>query len=238
MTAVPVAAQTARLRGVIDGVVSDTSLNPLQAAFVTVFGTPVRVGTGPNGHFRITSIPAGQYLVLVKRVGYHPASQVIDVPPGDTLRLSYALEKLGANELDPVVVTERAPSMRMAEFEQRRKLGVGEFMTREEIEKHNAVFSTELIRRFKTVNVSPSHTKSQTEYFAISSREGGNPQLGACPMQVYVDQVPLPSPFNLDLLPPPKEIAGIEVYSGAATIPPQFSGMDRGCGVILIWTRG
>jgi hypothetical protein len=71
----------------------------------------------------------------------------------------------------------------------------------------------------------------------LSAREGGNPSLGACPMQVYLDQVPLPSPFNLDLLPPPKQIAGIEVYAGAATIPPQFSGMNRGCGVIMVWTK-
>ena len=83
-----------------------------------------------------------------------------------------------------------------------------------------------------------SRTTSMTQYFALSRREGANPSLGACPMQLYLDQVPLPSPFNLDLLPSPKEIAGIEVYAGSATIPPQFNGMNRGCGVILICTKG
>src|SRR3954447_16225547 len=53
---------------VIDGAVSDTNLNPLQAAFVSILGTKIRVGTGPNGKFRITKIPPGQYLVIVKRV--------------------------------------------------------------------------------------------------------------------------------------------------------------------------
>ena len=56
-------------------------------------------------------------------------------------------------------------------------------------------------------------------------------------MQVLVDEVPMPSPFNLDLLPPPRDLAGIEVYAGPATTPPRFSGMDRGCGVILVWTK-
>ena len=56
-------------------------------------------------------------------------------------------------------------------------------------------------------------------------------------MQVYLDQVPLPSPFNLELLPPPRDLAGIEVYAGPATIPPQFNGYNRGCGVILVWTK-
>ena len=226
-----------RAAGVVDGVVSDTGLSPLQGAFISILGTKIRVGTGPSGRFRITDVPAGQYLLIVKRVGYHPASSAVDVIASDTLRLSYTLEKLRPEELEAVVVTAKSPSIRMAEFEGRRKLGVGEFMTQAEIEERNSAFSTELFRRFKSVNVSPNHAGPITQYYALSAREGGNPSLGACPMQVYLDQVPLPSPFNLDLLPPPKEIAGIEVYAGASTIPPQFSGMNRGCGVIMVWTR-
>lgn len=228
----------ARAFGTIDGFVSDTSLAPLQAAFISILGTPVRIGTGPNGRFRITKLPVGQYLVIVKRVGYRPTSSVIDVSDADTVRLSYTLERASSTTLETVVVTEKAQSTRMAEFEARRKLGMGEFMTEEEIAQRNSVFPTELFRKFLSVNVSPSRTTSMTQYFALSRREGGNPNLGACPMQVYLDQVPLPNPFNLDLLPSPKEIAGIEVYPGSATIPPQFNGYNRGCGVILVWTKG
>ncbi|HMA25917.1 MAG: carboxypeptidase regulatory-like domain-containing protein [Gemmatimonas sp.] len=231
------AGPPARALGTIDGIVSDTSLAPLQAAFVSILGTKIRVGTGPNGRFRITKLPVGQYLVIVKRVGYRPASSVIDVPDSDTLRVAYALEKVNSTTLETVVVTEKAPSMRMAEFEARRKLGMGEFMTADEIAQRNSVFPTELFRKFLSVNVSPSRTTSITQYFALSRREGGNPTVGACPMQVYLDQVPLPNPFNLDLLPSPKDLAGIEVYPGSATIPPQFNGFDRGCGVILVWTK-
>ena len=228
---------TARPLGTIDGVVSDTGLAPLQGAFVSILGTKIRVGTGPNGRFRITKVPAGQYLVIVRRVGYRPTSGVIDVPATDTTRLAYTLERLRPEELDAVVITAKSPSMRMSEFEQRRKLGLGEFMTVDEIQRRNSVFPTELFRKFKSVNVAPSRTGPIAEYFALSVREGGNPSLGACPMQLYLDQVPLPSPFNLDLLPPPRDIAGIEVYAGSATIPPQFNGYNRGCGVILVWTK-
>jgi hypothetical protein len=224
-------------RGTIDGVVSDTGLVPIQAAFVSILGTNVRVGTGPNGRFRITRIPAGQYLLIVKRVGYRPTSGVIDVTASDTLRLSYSLEKLRPNELETVVVTSNSPSSRMVGFEARRKLGVGEFMTADQIKARNSVFTTELMRNFKAVDVSPNHANAITTYYALSRREGGNPTVGACPMQVYLDQVPLPTPFNLDLLPPPRDVAGIEVYAGAASIPPEFNGYNRGCGVILVWTK-
>lgn len=231
----PAAQRTGR--GVIDGLVSDDNLVPLQAAFISILGTPLKIGTGPNGRFRITGVPAGSYLVIVKRVGYRPTSGVVEVPSNDTLRLSYTLDKVDAKALETVVVTEKSPSIKMQEFETRRKLGVGEFMTREQIEKHNSVYSTELLRSFKAVYVANDNSGPITQYYALSKREGGNPQVGACPMQVYVDQVPLPSPFNLDLLPPPRDLAGIEVYAGASTIPPMFNGYDRGCGVVLIWTR-
>lgn len=226
----------ARAFGAIDGIVSDTNLTPIQAAFVSILGTKIRVGTGPNGRFRIVNVPAGQYLVIVKRVGYRPTSGVVDVAASDTLRLAYTLDRI-PESLDPIIVTEKAPSVRMQEFAQRRKLGFGQFMDAAEIEKHNSVYPTELLRQFTSVNVSPSNTSAITQYYALSVREGGSLSLGACPMSIVLDQVPLPTPFNLDLLPPPKDIAGIEVYSGSATIPLQFSGYNRGCGVILVWTK-
>ena len=227
---------TDRPYGTIDGVVSDTNLAPLRGAFISILNSKIRVGTGPNGRFRITKLPPGQFLLIVKRAGFHPTSALVDVPARDTLRLAYTLSPAPVT-LDAVVVSEKAVSARMLGFETRRRAGFGEFMTEEQIAARNTVFATELFRRFTAINVSPSRTSSMTEYFPLSSREGGNPSLGACPMQVYVDQVPMPLPFNLDMLPTPRDLAGIEVYSGSSTIPPQFNGYNHGCGVILVWTK-
>src|SRR5262249_51067044 len=182
---VNVLGTSGRAVGTIDGIVSDTNLVPLQGAFVSILGTPIRIGTGPNGRFRITKVPVGEYLLIVKRVGYRPTSAVIDVPATDTLRLAYTLDKV-AEELKPVVVTEKSPSKKMADFEERRRFGLGQFMNAEEIAARNSVYTTEVLRNFTAINVSPDHSGAITQYFAISKREGGNPQLGACPMQVYV----------------------------------------------------
>lgn len=67
-------------------------------------------------------------------------------------------------------------------------------------------------------------------------------------MQIYVDGVPLTdagphsnSPYDLTQLPSPKDIMGIEVYSGAATVPLWLpTGPEAGklgCGAILVWTE-
>jgi hypothetical protein len=223
--------------GIVDGIVTDSNLVPLRGAFVSILNSSIRVGTGPNGRFRITRIPPGQFLLIVKRGGYRPTSAMIEVKAADTLRLAYTLSEAPPNTLEGVNVTEKAVSLRMLEFEQRRKLGMGQFLDAAQIDRAGSVYATELMRRFTNLTVSPSRTSSMTEYFALSNREGGSVSVGACPMMVYVDQVPMPTPFNLDLLPTPKSIGGIEVYGGSATIPLQYSGMNRGCGVILVWTK-
>lgn len=223
--------------GAIDGIVTDSNLVPLRGAFVSILNSSIRVGTGPNGRFRITRIPPGQFLLIVKRGGYRPTSAMVEVRALDTLRLAYTLSEAPASMLAGVNVTEKAVSLRMLEFEQRKKLGMGQFLDAEEIERRNSVYATELMRKFTNMTVSPSRSSSMTEYFALSNREGGSISVGACPMTVYIDQVPMPTPFNLDLLPTPKSIGGIEVYGGSSTIPMQYSGMNRGCGVILVWTK-
>jgi hypothetical protein len=228
--------------GTIDGFVGDTALAPLLSAEVKILSTNVRVNTGPNGRFRISQVPAGPYILIVRRAGYAPTSTVIEVPAADTLRLSYTLER-AATSLAPAIITAAAVSRRNMEFEQRRKLGRGEFMSAEDITRRNSVYTTELMRRFTSVNVSPSSTNyhgGMPDYYAMSRRESGsltNAQQQYCPMSVYVDNIPMPTPFNLDLLPSPRNLMGIEVYSGPATTPPQYAGFNKGCGVILVWTK-
>src|SRR5262245_22834064 len=72
-----------RLTGTIDGAVSDTNLVPLRGAFISILGSTIRVGTGPNGRFRIVNVPAGRHVLIVKRSGYRGASSMIDVAPRD-----------------------------------------------------------------------------------------------------------------------------------------------------------
>jgi hypothetical protein len=233
--------QQARQTGfaVIDGVVTDTLLTPLDNADVTVIGTAAKVITGENGRFRMMQVPAGQYLIVVRRIGFAPTSGIVEIPAGDTVRLAYALTRSGML-LDTIRVREQRVSLRMLEFEQRRKLGTGQFITRDMLERRGSMYAKDFLRNLSSIIVSPLQGDQFAGTVALSKREGGSvfgDGAGACAMQILLDGIILPRNFNLDLLPPPKQIAGIEVYAGAATVPPQFGGPDRRCGVIAVWTR-
>jgi hypothetical protein len=230
--------------GTVDGLVTDTTLVPLAGATISIVGANIQVATGANGRFRILQVPSGEYTVVVRRLGFAPVWATLQMNEADTLRLSFALERV-ASELDTVKVTGKRSSLRMAEFEERRKLGFGQFMTLDQIEKRNAVYATELIRTFSSVNVRPvaGRAAGKPMNIAMSLRPGGtgNGSMKGggmiCPLKVVIDGVPMPNPFDLDDLPPPRDLVAIEVYSGPATVPLKFKAPDTSCGVILVWTK-
>jgi len=215
--------------GVIDGMVTDSSLVPIEGASVNILQTAVRVETGTSGHFRVVKMPAGQYLVIVRCVGFRPVSGVIQVSANDTVRLAYTLERAAVG-LDTIKVTEQRLTMRMAEFEARRRLGDGQFLTQEQIDRRNVGLVSDLIRPFLGLFVATS-TGTIPAHYAASTRTG------TCLTQVFLDGVKLPNPTNLDLLPSPKELAGIEFYTGPGRAPIQYGGFDAMCGVLLLWTK-
>src|SRR5215471_12067076 len=100
-----------RAVGVVDGVVTDTSLAPVADAIITVVGQELRVVTGANGRFRIVSVPAGDYALLVRRIGFEPTTARITVAERDTLRLSFSLQP-ATTTLDTVAVAARSVSPR------------------------------------------------------------------------------------------------------------------------------
>ncbi len=221
-------AQDARQRGVIDGIVTDTGVTPLANATVAILGTSIHVMTGASGRFRIVDLPPEQVIVVVQHIGFVPTSVTVQVAPADTERMAFSLSRI-ATELDTVVVTAKRLVARMQEFELRRAAGFGQFVTRDDIDKGASMGITEVLRPVMGIRLAMDAASNMV---AMSARE-----VRRCPYAIFVDAVPQQAPVNLNTLPVPADIAGIEVYPGSASIPLQYKSANTGCGVILIWTR-
>ena len=220
-------AQAQRPRSIIDGFVSDTNLVALGGATVTLLGSRLRVTTGENGRFRINAVPAGKYILTLHRVGYVPVASAVQIGEGDSLRLSFALNPI-VTALDTMVVTAKRTLDRLSGFEQRRKLGFGRFVTVDDIERRSAIYVSDILRAMPDITVVET-LRGETAY---------NTRTSHCQFQFVLDEVLLPTPTDLHLLPSVHEIAGIEVYYGPATIPLQYKSANSGCGVIIVWTKG
>jgi hypothetical protein len=220
-------AQARAVPGAIDGVVTDSSLTPLADATASLLGSNVRVVTSANGRFRILGLPPGGYIVLVRRIGYTSMSAPIDVAARDTVRASFTLRRAVA-ALDTMTISEKGWSSPIErEFDERRRLGWGQFMTQAEIENLNFVDLEDVLRTFRSVGTGAINTRASCQY------------------QFFLDGVPLARLHLFEALPRPSQIFGIEVYASPSTIPLQFKTLGRGdsprsgafCGVILVWTK-
>jgi len=124
-------------RGIMEGIVTDTNLVPLRGATVSLLGSSVSATTGDNGRFRIVALPAGEYVVMARRLGFASASVALSLDAGDTLRPAFALRAV-----TPLLDTVRASAIfavtRLGEFEERRARSIGgHFITADEIYKRN-----------------------------------------------------------------------------------------------------
>ena len=228
-------AQSPPALAVIDGVVTDTTLAPLGDATVSVLGSRLRVVTGANGRFRLLNIVLGEYVLLIRHIGFEPTSARVQVTRSDTTRVSFILDRITTN-LDTVVVAAKRMSLKMSEFEERRtfaeKYGGGQFMTEAEINKRNSVFATELIRTFTGIQV----VMMRKKWVAASGRAAGSIN-AMCLPSIWLDGTLLPNPVNLDDLPSPHELSGIEAYVGPARVPLRYALTGNACGTILVWTK-
>lgn len=208
----------------IDGAVTDTNLVSLADATASILGSNLRVVTGANGRFRIVGLAAGPYILVIQHAGFTPSTTTVQVVAGDTLRMSFTLEP--AALVPDAGAAAAARAARMAEFEERRRISPALVKTEAEIERANVSTTMDLIRSFPSVSVRGR--------IAVNARD--NIVEDPCPLRLFVDGVALET-TNLDQLPRPKDLAGIEVYSRGIPLK-YWATRDASCGSILVWTKG
>jgi hypothetical protein len=119
----------AQARGGVEGRVVDPAGRPLASAQVSVdrSGTPQagRATTDADGAWRITHLEPGLYRIVVRRLGYRPSRQNVQVEPGRTAQVTFVLE-LVPFTLDSLVVSAPPSSISTTDAELGTKLTVGE----------------------------------------------------------------------------------------------------------------
>jgi hypothetical protein len=235
----PLAAQPS-YRFITVRVVDAQSQVPLPGVQVMVQGMPDREwSTDDKGSVLIAVARDTRAAVQVRRMGYSPA--VVPAPSGtNDTELRIAMQQT-VTMLDTTKVVTDARSQMFTGFEGRRMHGgSATFISREQIEKQMAIRTIDVVRRAISTRVIDSAgillvASSRGPKTIISAAKN---DLAPCVMRVAVDGMLREWGFSLDGIEP-KEIYGVEVYPGPATIPSEFSGMrkDAYCGLIMIWTR-
>lgn len=217
--------------GGIRGTVKDSTGHALIGVQVVLPGTSLRIETDDNGQFQLARLRPGMLTMRFLRLGYRPDTVSMLVLAGRIIPLDITLGRLPL-QLAPVVVQGRSLLTGWRrDFYQRRDLGGGHFFTRDDIQKRDPGYLTDMFRQIPGVHIQPSQGIIRNQVRFRGQR---------CAPLTWVDGAPLSSgEFDLDALVP-NSIEAIEVYTGS-TVPPRFAvapGIGpRTCGTILIWSR-
>lgn len=223
------------------GTVRDAAGLPIALAEITEQPSGSSTLSDSTGAFRLPRLTAGYHVLLARRPGFFPDTQTLVVGSADSIMVNFVLKRRPV-ELQPMNVrTESAAPARLEGFERRRLArNGGRFITAEQIARRGSHRTSDILRGIQGIQM----VDSMGTTIAISSRGAkvnllSSKQVEACVVRVGVDGLIKDPMFSLDLIAP-TEIHGVEIYAGAATIPPEFNSTGSRhaqCGLIMIWTR-
>ena len=198
---------------------------PVAGAQVRLQGLGGGGVTDDGGVLRLTRLAPGSRLVQVRMLGFASQQASTAIVAGQTAELRFELQREPI-ALEPVRVISRPGVLAQRGFLRRMQGGVGTFVTRAEIEQMHPRTLSDVLRRQPGLLMTPTVTG------ASASARG---MRRSCPIQYYLDGIQV-ALLNVDHIPP-GDVEGMEIYRGAASIPPAYKQGTALCGVILIWTR-
>ncbi len=227
---------------VLFGVV--TNLNGVRIAGVelSLANTTLRVVTNDSGEFLFDTPPTGRVRLTARRMGFRSEEKGFKIDAGESKKVDFELEGVPA-QLDSVLVLGRGGFGRMADFWNRRMIGVGAFITHADIDRRKPTRPSDLLRTVNGVRVDTDNGDGRPVIrmgrIALGTRTLRNVQSLAadCRVTYYVDghYVP-PGTFHIDDMPT-MALEAVEIFRGPAETPPAFRQRDTACGVISVWTR-
>jgi len=178
------------------------------------------------GRFRAADIPAGRYRINFEAFLYAALSSDVVITEGATIDMRAQMVPVDFFELEPVVATVRRRNLLETQgFYARRRMGSGDFMTRDEIEARNPYQITDLFR-----------TIPGTQVASGGVGIGATVRLrGGCVPRVVMDGVVLANPVTIDDLLATRDVEALEVHH-TSSLPIQYAALTS-CGVVMLWTR-
>jgi hypothetical protein len=206
---------TATLTGTVRG----PDGRPMANAQARVAGAAGTARTDSLGRFVLTNLPAGTQLLETRQVGYRLGETPVELRSGKSTDICVSLVRIAS--LDSIRIVARRSRYR--EFESRSK-GFGRYLNEQDIEKRNAIETSELLRMIPGFQV--IGTGFDTKVVSTRNRR----LRGACDVNVVIDGL---QHQDINLIAP-QDLGALEAYSGPAGAPIEY---DSSCGVVVLWTK-
>ena len=206
----------------------------VEGAVVNVAG--VYAFTDSLGFASVAPVAVGERVMRVSRIGYRAAElRVAVAAEGGEARVRLVPAPVAlAGIVVPRPIGERS-GLRITGFYERRRRGLGAFLTREELNRVPGRRLTDVLRQTTGVRIVPG---GRGDMRVATSRGATSPLGGAqCYMTIYLDNSVLDrAGGGLDLIGV-EEVEAVEVYRGPSELAVEYRHEGSPCGVVQVWTR-
>ena len=217
--------------GILVGrVVDSESRRPVVGATVELRQEKLRTATNAEGYFTFGNQPWGAYTLRLSNLGYAGVEVPVRVQ-GDLTQIVEIALSPDALELEGLTVSVQPRNMRrdMDGLVHRMDLGLGDFVTRDVLERRPMARVSDLLREVPGMQV--DHRRFYTT-LEVRGR--------SCAPNVFLDGVRYQwdPTLGVDLVSA-GDLEAIEVYKGME-VPGEFllPGQARACAAVVMWTRG
>jgi hypothetical protein len=210
----------------VSGLVVDQRGHPVSYAEVSLREVRLIIRTDSIGEFMFTNVREGTITVDVRRLGFSPSSTLVTLP-----RSALRLVLEDAPAVMRAVAAGRSRNRGLEDFQKRRLSGRGLFVTRADIEERRPTRLSDMLRNLPGVRIERGRGGGVLRFNASLT------QRRDCVPQYWLDGQHLRGAQIDDF--PPGDVEGVELYSGPANTPLQFSsfGGVTTCGTVVIWSR-
>jgi hypothetical protein len=233
---------------------ADSGQQAVANAIVTIGDAGLVTRSDSLGRFAFQTVPLGPHRLSVRAIGLAVTEARIEVMADGANTLEIRLSAIPELATVAVSATARRGSLNLPEFEERRRLGLGRFLTADELEAQGGrALSTILSRRvpgLRPIGYAPGRTamasgRGDTSLRGKPRGDGIDMARGApaaCYVQVSVNNVLRyrgdvgEQLYDIDLIDP-ATIEGIEFYT-VSQLPAEFNrASNANCGALVIWLK-
>ena len=217
---------------VLTGVVTTSLGAGVGGAQVSVAGTAATATTADDGSFTLKGLPSGTREAVVRKIGYAQASIVVSLSARQPASVKVSMGE--AQALKTVrVVGMLEDGLAKIGFSSRKQIGMGWYVTPEEIAKRSPLLTSDILRMtsgLRVVNAS-NGTYLQGMQGPSSTSEG-------C-LNIFMDHVRFvqEKPGDVDNAMPVEDLGAVEYYAGTSTTPVEFNVPGSVCSTLVIWSK-
>ena len=143
--------QPAAKMSAFTGIVVDSTGKPLAEAEVLITDLALSTTAAADGKFSLEGVAPGNHAVTVRKVGYGPMDAKVDFVAGRATERRIVLTRITL--LDSIVSRGAGRDPLMDLFAERRKMGLGHFVTKDEIVKREGMLLSSFLGQIPSLNV-------------------------------------------------------------------------------------